>query len=220
MNVLFIGNSYTYYNDMPKLFETLCRENGKDVTAYSVTKGGRELRRYADSADETTKALDALLAEHSFDICFLQEQSTLPLRDYEAFAEGLGCVLERNGVRTARCILYATWGRKEGSHTLETYGWTNKSMSQLLDNAYSRAAEAFHLEVSRVGQRFYNVHSGNTGVDLYSEDLSHPSYYGSCLAALTHYHTVFCQLPCSMKSLALEPEVEAHFQKAFAGFCE
>lgn len=43
---LFIGNSYTYYNDMPKLFETLCRENGKDVTAYSVTKGGRELRRY------------------------------------------------------------------------------------------------------------------------------------------------------------------------------
>ena len=27
MNVLFIGNSYTYYNNMPVLFERLAREN-------------------------------------------------------------------------------------------------------------------------------------------------------------------------------------------------
>jgi len=29
MKVLFIGNSYTYFNGMPKLFENLSRENGK-----------------------------------------------------------------------------------------------------------------------------------------------------------------------------------------------
>ncbi len=34
MKVLFIGNSYTYFNDMPKLFENLSRENGKDVQVF------------------------------------------------------------------------------------------------------------------------------------------------------------------------------------------
>lgn len=28
MNILFIGNSYTYYNDMPKMLESLARAAG------------------------------------------------------------------------------------------------------------------------------------------------------------------------------------------------
>ena len=43
MNILMIGNSYTYYNDMPKILESLAIENGKDVRVDSVTKGGRKL---------------------------------------------------------------------------------------------------------------------------------------------------------------------------------
>ena len=35
MNVLLIGNSYTSRNDLANLLETLCRENGKDVTVRS-----------------------------------------------------------------------------------------------------------------------------------------------------------------------------------------
>ena len=29
--VLFIGNSYTYYNDMPKIFESIARAQGADL---------------------------------------------------------------------------------------------------------------------------------------------------------------------------------------------
>ena len=43
MNVLLIGNSYTSRNDLANLLETLCRENGKDVTVRSVTQGGRKM---------------------------------------------------------------------------------------------------------------------------------------------------------------------------------
>ena len=31
MRILFIGNSYTYYHDMPKLFDLLAKENGKQI---------------------------------------------------------------------------------------------------------------------------------------------------------------------------------------------
>lgn len=40
MNILFIGNSYTYYNDMPKMLESLARAAGFYAEVASVTKGG------------------------------------------------------------------------------------------------------------------------------------------------------------------------------------
>ena len=29
--VLFIGNSHTYFNDLPGIFKKLCRDQGKEV---------------------------------------------------------------------------------------------------------------------------------------------------------------------------------------------
>ena len=48
MKILFIGNSYTYYNHMPEIFERLARENGKEVQVFSVTCGGHKLYEYVD----------------------------------------------------------------------------------------------------------------------------------------------------------------------------
>ena len=31
MKILFIGNSYTYYNDLPAILKALAEENGKAV---------------------------------------------------------------------------------------------------------------------------------------------------------------------------------------------
>ena len=31
MKVLFLGNSHTFYNDMPQIFANICRERGRDV---------------------------------------------------------------------------------------------------------------------------------------------------------------------------------------------
>ena len=52
MKILFIGNSYTYCNDLPMLVEKLARENGKDVETFSVTRGGRMLIQLADPEDD------------------------------------------------------------------------------------------------------------------------------------------------------------------------
>ena len=36
-SVLFIGNSYTYYNDLPSLFGELARSRGYELQVRSVT---------------------------------------------------------------------------------------------------------------------------------------------------------------------------------------
>ena len=39
MRTLFIGNSHTYFNDMPKIFADICRENGVDMQVTMLTQG-------------------------------------------------------------------------------------------------------------------------------------------------------------------------------------
>ena len=43
-NVLFIGNSYTYYHDLPNLLQGLAESAGKDFFQDSHTEGGWTLK--------------------------------------------------------------------------------------------------------------------------------------------------------------------------------
>ena len=40
MNVLFIGNSFTYYNEMPKMFSQLLRSEGISANVEQIVNGG------------------------------------------------------------------------------------------------------------------------------------------------------------------------------------
>ena len=210
MNILFIGNSYTYYNDMPTIFQALARENGKDVTVTAVTKGARRLDAYRFTEDATTQKLVDALAQQRYDVCFLQEQSVLPAQNYDSFAEGIRIVSGLLGDRVDRVVLYATWGRKAGHKTLESNGWDTETMANLLSDSYEKAGAEFGFTVSPVGKAFLWVYTRHPEVELYDPDMTHPSYAGSCLAALTHYRTLFGEYPENPACLQLpEYQLEA-----------
>lgn len=212
MQILFIGNSYTYYNDMPSLFARLANQNGKAVTVQSVTCGGRKLESYTDASDAVTAALDALLAQQRFDICFIQEQSVLPASDREAFMRGLDCVMNKLNGRADRVVLYATWGRKEGSPDLYRLQWTTEEMAHLLSDGYQKAAQHYGAQVSPVGMNFLRITQTAPALELYDADMTHPSYEGSCLAALTHYRAVFGEFPAHTETLGLDPAYLSAFR--------
>ncbi len=213
MNVLFIGNSYTYFNDLDKLFETLCRDNGKQVTAFRVTQGGRRLDAYMDPEDPTTGQLVQILRERHYDVCILQEQSLLPALDHQAFLAGVTHVKRMVGMQADKFLLYATWARKLGSPDLEAHHWSREEMTYLLDESYHRAGKALGIPVSPVGVNFWKVICAHPELELHHSDLTHPSYLGSCLAALTHYHSLFGQFPEAV-NLNLTSEQIAAFRSA------
>lgn len=214
MNVLFIGNSYTYFNDLDKLFEGICRENGHHVNAFRVTKGGRKTISYLDSEDPITQQLEAILRERHYDVCFLQEQSLLPARDYETFKAGMTHVKRMVGSQADRFILYATWARKLGSPDLEENGWTPEQMKDQLYAAYRKLGQELDMTVSPVGLSFWHTVCHHPEIELHDPDRSHPSYLGSALAALTHYHTLFGEFPRKADSLGLDEDQLAAFQAA------
>ena len=214
MKILFIGNIYTYYNDLPAILKALAEENGKAVEVFSVTKGGRKLFQYLDEQDEYSEKLESLLWEHEFDVTFLQEQSVLPILDPDAFLDGVRRIREKLADRTKRVILYETWGRKEGSQMLTDHGWNREGMTRDLSASYARVAEAIGAEVSHVGLAFYALNEANPEINLHNADLTHPSREGSCLAAIVHYKTVFGELPEKIDSQELPAETVAAFLKA------
>ncbi|MBQ7375872.1 MAG: hypothetical protein IJW52_03210 [Clostridia bacterium] len=203
MKILFIGNSYTFYNDMPKMLAELGVENGKELEVDSVTRGGRKLYENLVSGDEYNSKILELIAKKSYDVLILQEQSYFALVDYAEFERGVRGLVELVGAK--RVILYATWGRKAGCDLLPKYGWSSAEMGEKLFAAYSSAAKACGAEVSPVGLCFNKINAIGD-FELYHPDLSHPSRLGTVIGVLCHYKKIFGELPEKCETLALSAE--------------
>lgn len=74
MRTLYIGNSHTYFNDMPKIFADICRENGVDMQVTMLTQGGMGLDYHADNSD-IRRFIEVFLKELLFDVVLLYEYS-------------------------------------------------------------------------------------------------------------------------------------------------
>lgn len=216
MKILFIGNSYTYFYDMPQMLQRLCLVNGKDVTVTAFTVGGRELRQNLDTQDEIYKNLTAYLSGGSPDVLILQEQSVLPAIRQDLFIQGVQGLCEL--VSPARTILYATWGRKHG-HVLTDHGWTTQDMTRRLYASYTQAAQDVGGELSPVGLCFGEMNHKHPEVELYDPDGSHPSLQGSVLAMLCHYYTVFGEFPLICDGFGIDANTVSLLQAAVAAAC-
>ena len=208
MKILMLGNSYTYFFDMPKILQALFDDNRVNAKVDSVTAGGRRLAQNVDEGDPLHAEIVAKCAQNAYDVLILQEQSHTPMSHYREFLRGVcGCV---ELVKPARTVMYATWGRKEGCDLLDEFGWTNQSMTEGLAAAYDAAARKVGGESAHVGKCFYEIRKAYPEIELYDPDRSHPSYAGSCVAALTVYKKLMGKLPSNTATLALDPLTIAH----------
>jgi len=134
-------------------------------------------------------------------------------KEFDTFIEGLTLVTDMVKGHADKFILYATWGRKAGHKVLAENGWDTEGMAKRLADSYDRAGVQFGFTVSHVGKSFLQVYTHHPEIDLYNPDLTHPSYAGSVLSALTHYYTVFKEFPENTGSLVLESAVIDIFRK-------
>lgn len=193
-SILFIGNSYTYYNDMPTvIFKPFAQAGGYRVEVTSITKGSYRLSQFADPTDEFgAKVESALIGDKKYDFVILQEQSSRPANDnVDLFYSAVRDLAARIRQTGAEPILYATWGRETGHSTLEDNGWTNESMTWKLAAAYQAIGDELDIPVVHVGLAFYDIYTDQSGIGIYHTDKTHPSYAGSYLAAATLFAKIF-----------------------------
>ena len=77
LSVLFLGNSYTSYNNLPALVQSLSTAAGKTLIIDSNMPGGFTISNHINDATSTAK-----ISQGNWDYVVIQEQSQLPTIDF------------------------------------------------------------------------------------------------------------------------------------------
>ena len=177
MRILMLGNSFTFYNDMPS---TLADLIGAEVIAH--TRGGARLSEHLNPDTQMGAKTLAALENEAWDYVVLQEMSNGPVTSKNAFRKSVALLCEKIRAAGAMPVLYATWAYARDCERLAELGLSYEVMAAELSAAYRDAAEQNDALLANVGQRFYQMTEEK---DLYAEDRLHPNEEGSRLAAET-----------------------------------
>jgi hypothetical protein len=189
--VLFLGNSYTYVNDLPSTFVQLARSAGRPVQVAMVANGGETLARHAASPESLDK-----IASQGLTYVVLQDQSETPAtsagRDYYTYPAAR-TLAKRVEAVDAIPMFFMTWAHRDGLPQAGLPGY--ESMQQQLDGAYIGIAHELKVPVAPVGYTWYMVRHDHPEIGLWGDDGSHPSKAGTYLAACVFFASIFRQSP-------------------------
>jgi PKD repeat protein len=199
LSVLFIGNSYTSYNNLPQLVQSLSTSAGKTLNIDSSIPGGYLMSSHLNDATTFAK-----ISQGNWDYVILQEQSQIPtiefIRDndmYPAMTDLKALIEQYNPC--AKIITYMTWGRRYGGQQCDPSGtycspvFANfNQMQNSLTSAYLEISEQLNVQCAPVGVVWQNILNNSTHV-LHSGDNSHPNMDGSYVAACTIFSSIWKQ---------------------------
>jgi hypothetical protein len=173
LKVLFVGNSYTYFNDMPGMLAAMTRSSVSSrkiqTTASTIPAATLQMLWRSHSAKA---AIDA----GKWDFVVLQEQSTTPLTDPEnmfKYARKFDAAIRKAGAKT---IFFLTWARRDEPEN-----------QAALNRAYARLATELHAQIAPVGPAWKVASGIDATMPLYIEDGSHQTPTGAYLNACVFY---------------------------------
>ncbi len=208
VRVLFIGNSYTFYNGgVDAVLEALARAAGRNFACAASTSGGKSLQWHWEEGDARST-----IARGGWDYVVLQELSARPVGDPKLmfdYARRFDAEIKAAGAKT---VFYLTWTR------------FHQPENQLpINRAYGTIADELDAIVARVGPAWERVLDERPSIKLHMEDRSHPTEAGTYLAACVFYATLTGDSPEKMpasittdsgKTITLDPDVAEVLQRA------
>ncbi len=192
--VLFIGNSYTYVNDLPRAFEVLANVGGCKVKVDSYTKGAASLQEFLDSPQHAR--CRELVTQGGYDFIVFQDQSQTPYITPERTLEAgkVWCAMAKKAGATP--VLFITWAHAQKDRKGD---WQSvPGMQEGTTTTYCRLAEASGAKAAPVGEAWRRWYKKYPGTALHSDDGSHPNALGTYVAACVLYGTICRQKPTEL----------------------
>jgi len=182
--VLFVGNSFTYYNNsLHKHYRKLTYAAGlftpENSRARIMTISGGQL-------PEHDGGFEPVLSAEDWDVVVMQGHSLGPISDdtaepFRRAARKYARIAREHGTRPVFFMTWAYSGKPE--------------MTAKLDEAYSSIGRELDAEVVPVGLAFATVTTERPGLDLRIADARHPSMAGTYLAACTFFAALYGKSP-------------------------
>lgn len=215
--ILFVGNSYTYRNNMPKLFEKIAQSKGEQVRVSHITRG-----KYTFYLHSKRRKLYRALHNQEWDVIILQGSSRDMLRDsarfnkrtYPALDKLVGMI--RKNQEDAKVYFYMTWPYRKGDPKTKQFSDPD-SMLNAVAAGYDNLRNRYNVPVIPVGKVWRSYVVAYPEAKLYLKDNSHPTYEGSYLVACTIYSAIYGKSPQGADKLTIQNQEEYNRIQQFVG---
>lgn len=171
--VLMIGNSFTYFWNMPQMVEAMAKHEDINLETSQSTVGGSNLEQHwkKQKGTETRKILD----KEKFDIVILQDHSMSTIEAPERFTTYTTKLIDLAKEKGAEPLLSMTWAYD-----------SNPLMQETISSSYTELGKETGVKVVPVGTIFMQAQKARPDLKMYFDD-KHPSSDGSYLIALIYY---------------------------------
>ena len=198
--VLFVGNSYTYFWNLPQNVALMAESQKIDLTTHQSTSGGVSLGHHwrGDRGLETVEKIK----EGDFDIVILQDHSRRAIDHPDSlilFGKKIGNLIKKSG---AQPYLYMTWARE----------W-DPYMQKTITKKYIELAEKINARIVPVGPAWQRARTLRPDIKLYDPDGSHPNTTGTYLTACVFYGILTNQSPVGLPNRLVSKDI--HGEKLF-----
>lgn len=166
LKILFIGNSHTYFHDMPHLLAERAKMDEYDCEVVMIAHGGWFLEQHVKEPDVRFN-----IKYGKYDYVVLQEHSH-PFADKEQYEQA---------VRTLDA-----WIKEAGSKTVIYETWAKKSEPELqpyMNELHEEIAAEIGAILAPVGENWWQYKELFPNEEMYYEDGAHASLKGSEFAA-------------------------------------
>lgn len=177
-DVLFIGNSMTYYNTLCKVVEGVAELKGHKISCTAVTNGGKNLI-YQSTASNVLNAIK----KGGYEVVVLQDiVGSFDADNLQVGAENIISIIKEYNA-DAKIIFYEPWPTK--STILGETG-----LLPYFTHSYINTAKSMKADLAPAGETFYEVYK-DYGLNYYCNDGKHPQPLGTFISAATIYHTMY-----------------------------
>lgn len=212
ISFLFIGNSTTYYFNIPYEFLKITESAGVKTDVNLCTYGGAYLYQFADGTTTMGKLLKEKLAATKYDFIVLQDNGNADYSDSKPAMDKLIPMVEKNG---AKPVLYKRYSSNDDP--------AQRPASALRHHKnYIQLAKDFNIDMNApVADAFLICNQKYPSINLYHTDNSHHStvgaYLSACVMAMTFLDIDESDITYNAN---LEPDVAAKLRECARIACE
>lgn len=166
LSILFIGNSHTYYNDMPLMVQRRANDAGYDCRVTMIAHGGWYLAQHAEEPDVRFNILYG-----RYDYVVLQEHAH-PFGPVDKFRDAAVRLNELIRQAGSIPVIYECWAKKD-----------EPEKQAFMNEGHQRIAEEINALLAPVGENWWSYMRSWPDLEMYADDGAHASPDGSDFAA-------------------------------------
>lgn len=171
--VLFVGNSFTYFYNLPQVVASMGREKGHAIVTRQSTVGGSNLEQHWKGEKGTRTR--QLLEEGQWDYVVFNNHSLSPIETPDAFME--------YGKKFAALV------REKGAEPVFMITWAYRSnplMQDEITRMYELLCQQTGADCVPCGPLYAKARKERPDLDLFADD-KHPSHNGTYMLGLAFF---------------------------------